>query len=465
MQHLTKFYCLVFLFFAELIFPTPSKATHTAGAEVSYTHLTGSMYKLRVVLYRDCFGIPAPLTVSVNAHSDSCGSNTDYVLDQIAGTGNEISHPCPTSQTTCNGGNSPGYQKWEYELDVSLFQCSDWVFTFGSCCRDGCNIINPGTPMTVQAHLDNSTYDNSSPEFLNNPEFVICSMQDFHFNLGAQDPDGDSLAYHFIDAIGATYVFPYSGQYPIESVPPATFDSITGDFLVNPTMSVCGVIAFEVMEFRNTQLIGSVIREINLYTTACSNTIPTESGMNGTTQQVIYVLPDDTICFDIFSTDPDIGDTLTISWDQSIPAATFTTAGSPFPTGTFCWTPGIGDVRSQPYLFTSSIMDNNCPTMGINIYSFFIYVTLDSSLVFIEDSERSYYSDLSIYPNPSDGNFMMKPNENISSVKIFDHSGKVIKVDMPQNGRMTLNAQDGVYWIEIKYNDGRRLTQKLIVKK
>jgi hypothetical protein len=455
-------YAIYFVFCAQLIFSTRSQATHTAGAEVSYTHLTGSMYTLKVILYRDCFGIPAPFTVTVNAHSNSCGINTDYVLDQIAGTGNEISHPCPTSQTTCNGGNGPGYQKWEYELDISLSQCSDWTFTFSNCCRDGCTTIIPGTPMTVEAHLDNSTFDNSSPQFLNDPEFVICSMEDFHFNHGAQDPDGDSLAYHFINAIGATYVFPYSGQYPIESVPPATFDSITGDFLVNPSMSVCGVIAFEVMEFRNGQLIGSVVREINVYTIACSNNIPTESGMNGTTQQVVYVLPDDTVCFDIFSADPDFGDTLTMSWDQSIPAATFTRAGSPFPTGTFCWTPGMNDVRSQPYMFTSSIMDNNCPTMGINIYSFFIYVTLDSSIVFINDSELLSNSDLSIYPNPSDGIFEVRSAVKILQIKIFDQFGKYILKTRQERFDLT-SLMPGVYVAEVSI-EGNRTLRHLILK-
>jgi len=463
MKHLSNFHYLVFLFCAELIFSTRSQATHSAGVEVSYTHLSGSMYKLKVTFFRDCSGIAILFPVTVNAHSDTCGIDVDYVMNPVAGTGNEISHSCPTSQTRCTGGNNPGYQKWEFEIDVSLAQCSDWTFTFSSCCRDGCTTVLPGTQMTVQAHLDNSTYDNSSPQFLNDPEFMICSMQDFHFNHGAQDPDGDSLVYHFIDAIGATYVFPYSGQYPFESVPPATFDSITGDFLAHPTSLACGVIAFEVLEFRNGQLIGSVIREINVYTVACSNTIPTESGMNGTTQQVVYVLPDDTVCFDIFSTDPDFGDTLTMSWDQSIPAATFTTAGSPLPTGIFCWTPGMNDVRSQPYMFTSSIMDNNCPTMGINIYSFFIYVTLDSSLVFIDDSEPSSNSDLSIYPNPSDGIFETSTAEKIFEIKIFDQFGKCILSTKEEKVDLT-SFVSGLYIAEVT-TAGNRTLRKFILKK
>lgn len=246
-----------------IFFSITAQASHHAGSEITYTHLNGNMYKMRVVFYRDCFGIPAPFSVTVNIHSDSCGIDNNYTLNRISNTGIVISHPCVTTQTTCDGGNTPGYEKWEYETDVALTQCSDWTFTTSDCCRDGCTTVNPGSGMTVQAHLDNSVYDNSSPQFLNDPEFIDCAQQDFHYNHGATDPDGDSLAYHFIDAIGATYIFPYSGQYPIESVPPATFDSITGDFLMHATQAgSCGVITFEVMEFRNGVFIGSVIREI-----------------------------------------------------------------------------------------------------------------------------------------------------------------------------------------------------------
>jgi len=463
MKTIRNIQVLFILIIVTLLNSLPAAATHTAGANLTYTHLGGSMYKLKLTFYRDCYGIAIILPIIVNAHSNTCGIDTDYVLTQIPNTGSEISRLCPTAQSICNGGNQPGYQKWEFELDVSLYQCSDWTFTFSCCCRDGCSTVIPGTTMTVQAHLDNSISDNSSPQFLNDPVFQICSDQDFRFNHGAQDPDGDSLAYHFIDAIGATYVFPYSGQYPIESVPPATFDSITGDYLVHPVSASCGVIAYEIMEFRNGVLIGSVIREINQYSTACVNTIPTESGMNGTTQRIVYVFPDDTICFDIFSMDPDPGDTLTMAWDQSIPAATFSTAGSPFPTGTFCWTPGMNDLRSQPYMFTSSIMDNNCPMMGIEVYSFFIYVSLDSSIVLTNKEDMHLHDGISIYPNPSDGFFEIRSAEKIKQINIFDQFGRFILSVKGETFDLSSFAP-GIYIAEIKTADNQSLRQYIIKK-
>jgi uncharacterized repeat protein (TIGR01451 family) len=103
--------------------------------------------------------------------------------------------------------------------------------------------------------------------------------------------------------------------------------------------------------------------------------------MNGTTQISAPVSPGSTICFNIFSNDGDVGDTLSMQWNNTIPGALFTTTGSYHPTGIFCWQPGAGDVRSQPYSFTVTLRDNNCPTNGSTTQTFFLYVNNDSTFV------------------------------------------------------------------------------------
>jgi hypothetical protein len=183
--------------------------------------------------------------------------------------------------------------------------------------------------------------------------------------------------------------------------------------------------------------------------------------MNGTSQQIDYVFPTDTICFDIFSDDADVTDSLTLTWNQVIPAATFTTTTGLHPTGNFCWTPTVNDVRSQPYMFTATIRDNYCPVNRAGVYSYFIYVTYDSSLVLSNASDLLEYSSLSVHPNPSSGIFTVQSEEKFSCLTVFNALGAcILKNDEPLIDISGHPA--GIYFVEIQTADGKIQRQKLV---
>ena len=77
------------------------------------------------------------------------------------------------------------------------------------------------------------------------------------------------------------------------------------------------------------------------------------------------------ICFDILSNDADAGQILTMTWNNGV-AGTLIPVGSPHPTGHFCWATQPSDARPQPYTFTVTIEDDNCPAHGAQVYSFSI---------------------------------------------------------------------------------------------
>ena len=463
MKHFYQLYYLILFFCSTIIFSLPAQANHTLGAELTYTHLNGNMYRLHLAYYRDCNGINAPSVVTISAVSLSCLDSTSYTLQQIANTGNEIFFPCPGHATTCTGGTEPGVQKWEYEADIAIpSQCPDWIFTFQECCIGGGNI--QVTDLIVKAMLNNSTSDNNSPHFTNNPFIYWCVNSDDHYNNGMYDPDGDSLMTRLTCVPGAIYNGNYTCLQPFTSAPPITMDSVSGNFFAHPNTMEVATVAFEMLDYRNGVLMGSIMRVWTLYTIPCTNMLPTASGMNGTSQDSIFVFPDDTVCFDILSDDGDFGQEVTMSWDQTIPSATFDTAGGPHPTGSFCWVPTINDVRLHPYIFTVKVIDNNCPSHGANIYGYRIYVTLDSSLVWAGTKDPNIGNDISIYPNPSDGNFLLKQDENISSVRVFDHSGKIISGVRRKGNNFFMDAPPGVYLVEVLYNDGRILKKKILIE-
>ena len=361
-----------------------SSASHAAGGNLTYTHLTGNQYLVHFTYYRDCFGIPAPTSITVYIESFSCGIATQTFNAPEIGIGVEITYPCAQAQTTCNGGQAPGIERHDYEVTIALpGQCPDWRIWVTDCCRNqAITTLNgaAGLGIYIEARLNNTLSDNSSPQFNIDPILFVCTGASFAFNNGAIDAEGDSLVYSFIaprtDAnTNCAYNPGYSVLNPISSSPSVAIDPNTGDVSMFPTALEVGVMVVLITEWRNGELIGSVMRDIQIYTVACQNTAPDVGGIDNTGTFTTASCAGALICFDIPSSDPDAGDTLTMTYSGAgIPNATFNSTGVPFPTGHFCWQTTAADARTQPYTFFITIRDNNCPSNGVQIYSFNITV-------------------------------------------------------------------------------------------
>jgi gliding motility-associated-like protein len=355
------------------------------GADLTYECVGGNNYKIRVSFYRDCIGINAPTNVNVTISSASCGQSFIRTLNPIPGTGVEITPLCPNALSTCRGGVFTGIQEWIYEAVVTLpMQCTDWTFSYQLCCRNGA--INTITsPLTntfyIYATLNNTVSPcNSSPVFSNKPVPFACLGQQLCFNHGASDADGDSLVYELITpkqnaTTNVSYIAPFSATNPLSSNPAVSFNTATGDICMTPTQLDVTVMAVLVKEYRNGVLIGTVERDIQVTVINCNNNLPTLTGINGTNVFSATICANQPYCFNIYSNDPDAGQNLTLSYDSSITGASFTSAGSPHPTGTFCWTPTNADISSTPRCFTVKVTDDNCPWLGSQIYSYCLTVT------------------------------------------------------------------------------------------
>ncbi len=361
-----------------------ANATHIAGGDMTYAYVSPGKYRVTLVLYRDCAGIPVqnPEPISV---SSSCGQSFVVDLDLIQNTGNQINFPCVSTVTTCNGGNAPGIQRYQYEGDVDLpFACADWKFQWLDCCRNcaittiggGCNngFLIEASVNTLLASTDHS------PTFSNYPVAFVCHGQNTTYNHGVVDDEGDSLVYSFIaprldNGNDVPFNPGYSATNFLNSSTPITLNSSTGDINFTPASIEVGVTAVRIDEYRNGQLIGSVMRDIQFVVTNCNpNVLPVATGMNGSSDFDTTICAGTPLCFDIFTSDGNQGQELTLTWNNGIPAGSFNVAGSPYPTGTFCWTPTAADARTQPYTFTVMVKDDNCALNGFQIYSYSITV-------------------------------------------------------------------------------------------
>jgi hypothetical protein len=181
-------------------------ATHAAGSDIKYRCLGGLVYEIEVTFYRDCDGVNEPASITVNCKSNNGSSNFNVTASKVTGTnGVEITVPCSGSSSTCGGGSSTGIRKWTYRATVTLPSAqTDWVFSYSVCCRN-CTISTISNPcgstsnLYVEAKLNNVLAPcNSSPTFSNIPIAFVCVGQNFNYNHGVLDPDGDSLVYSLI---------------------------------------------------------------------------------------------------------------------------------------------------------------------------------------------------------------------------------------------------------------------------
>ncbi len=388
-----KYWIVLLLFLLAFLPGKKSFATHASGSDLTYTWVSGNTFRVTVSFYRDCAGVAAPNTISLDARSVSCNRNQSYTLTRIPGTGQEITYPCPTANTRCTSGSSiyPGYQRYVFEANITLpQQCTDWVLSYYVCCRN-CAITTLDNPcnenMYVEATLNNVVAPtNSSPRFTNIPVAFLCLNQSFTYNHGVVDANGDSLVYSLItpknyntgnNTVGAVTFNPgYSANNPLTSSPAVNINTVNGDITMFPTVNnEVGVAAILIREYRNGVLIGSVIRDMQFLTKSCNpNLLPTASGMNNTTNFAAVVCPGDTLTFTVHSADPNLGDTLNMNWNDVVPGATFTLTGGLNPVGTFTWIPTLANARSQPYSFIVTVRDNACPTNGSQTFSYSIIV-------------------------------------------------------------------------------------------
>jgi len=482
---------------------SPIQANSYVAADLTYSCLGGNTYLISLSYYRDCSGDaePASRLVHFSCSSDST-LNFSASLFPIWGTGYEITPGCGCDYTTCQGGTHFGVQEYIYQAQVTMIACNQWKMWTSGCCRNTVGTVANGSAngFYIETTLDNlSAPCNSSPFYSNKPIAIVCNNYSFCFNHGAIDYDGDSLVYSFTNPktnpyTSVPYQTPYSSSNFLNTIipPGITIDALTGDICFTPNQVMSSITSVKVEEWRTINgsptLIGTNQRDIQFHVRPCPNEIPVLSGIdtsnthtynvNDTTYSMQWDIGQ-TIDFDINGYDADTAkpgcnvhpENFSILWNNGIPSATFTTHfnGTDSAYAHFHWQPTFADVATSPHCFTATIQDEACPYMG---YQSFDYCLTITSGVGIEN--KNTQAELNIYPNPSDGMFMIDfitKSDAICYVKIVNVEGKEIFQQEWQQASMNskhgLDLSEfsaGVYVLHIKQGN-YSVKSKLIVQK
>lgn len=376
-----------------IIFSATTYATHIQGGEITYEHVSGLTYKIRLKIYTSCDQGVAwlPNTAGINLLSQSTSINANVIANMVLE--DTISSNCPLG-TTCTNPSSiySGFKYKIYEaITVLPSAASDWVFFYTNCCRNS-GIVNINSSasqsFSIYATLDNLNavggFNNSVQNLFSAP-IVLDVNQTYTYSQSSVDADGDSLDFSFTSPLGGgTYANANSIWGPGYSIAsPLGFnlcmiDSSNGQLTITPLSSGQYELTIKVNEYRDGILIGSTMKDINMiFMNGSGNLLPTLSGVNATNSFTtsINVCTASTLSFTVNATDGNAGDSVFVKMDTlNIPGATLTSNNAMQPTVTFNWTPTLADVRPQPYILTLKVNDNACPYNGEQSYAYLIYV-------------------------------------------------------------------------------------------
>jgi len=440
-----KLFYLSIIFFT-LVIPITTNATHISGTDISYACTsTPNVYKVILKVYRDCSGTPIcsgcsnPIpngavtgcTASAVGFSTSIIGATDtftgvnygsFTLNAVAASsGIDILQTCASVKTICTNCNtrtagtySPSIEVYTFEGNVNLSlvptACCKVVLAFSICCRNiALSTMNAGNLYYTEAVINRcQTTCNSSPIFTNEAKVILCSGLDVNYNLGAIDPDGDSLSYEFAPSLEGpntitNYILPFSPSYPFPyfGAPNANagfpaglrIDPTTGNIMFRPMGVFSSILAIGVTQWKLVNgvwtNVGYTRRDVQFQSLLClSNRAPIikiyRNGIRHLNSNNFELVAGQPFCLDIVCEDPqDLtttppinADTTELSWnnpgliDFSMSNATFTRNyilaqrginGPKADSFKFCWTPPISAIRITPHLFTVNGADKYCP--------------------------------------------------------------------------------------------------------
>ena len=334
-------------------FAFTARATHQRAAEITYTWLGGNAYEVTLTCYTYT---PSP-----------AGLQRDSLLVQW-GDGNEEYIPRVVMQ---NLGDD--YTLNVYKQIHNFSSSGSYTISMEDANRNF-GVINVPNSVMVPMHIETELVINpflgynNSVQLLNAPVDKGCVGKLYLHNPSAYDPDGDSLSYKLINCKGLDGL-----DIPGYSFPEAShsfeIDPVTGELRwENPLLQGEYNVAFMVEEWRHGVKVGSVIRDMQILISACSNNLP-------------EIQCDDSYClvageqlgFVISASDPD-GNQVTLTAS----GAPFEVAVSPAvlnpetaiglnPQMEFVWNTSYAHIRNTPYQVVIHAKDDDTPVSLTNV--------------------------------------------------------------------------------------------------
>ena len=347
---------LVFLLLLLLGSAVSVWATHNRGGEITYRHLNGLTYEVKVVIYTKGSNAADRPILEVNWNY---GGRKDSIPRDAPGAvsvGNDILR---NNYTTTHTFPGPGTYKISV-LDPNRV--------------GGVQNINGGASINVPFYVETFITinpflgPNNSPILSFPPIDMGCVNRLFVHNPGASDPDGDSLSYSLVACRGENGLPVPNYSFP--DIPPFLRIDGNGDFIWDAPRTA-GIFNFAILikEWRNGVNIGSVVRDFQVDIGNCNNRPPVFEAIRDT-----CILAGTVLQFAVTARDSDFHTvTMTAVGGPFAPPRGFTTISpATFPqsasnptvvSAQFRWETSCDHIRRDPYQVTFRAEDNGNPKL------------------------------------------------------------------------------------------------------
>lgn len=225
---------------------TTVKATHEAGGQISTRYISSTQQEVKITLWVDSTGINAPSIIYSHQDTTSTTPCTAY-LSSATAIGNALMENI-------------------YLDTLNILVYGPHKLSYSSCCRSG-QITNLNTPATQNFYIFtefeyNNTLNNSTPEFLNTPDFYANLLDTFLHNPVAADIDNDAMLFYKGNVFGNNgQVIPFTfNPYPFLGWAYGV-DSLNGEIHWIPSTTGKYAYTVRVEEWRNGIKISTSYRE------------------------------------------------------------------------------------------------------------------------------------------------------------------------------------------------------------
>ncbi|MBX7204655.1 MAG: T9SS type A sorting domain-containing protein [Bacteroidia bacterium] len=346
------------------------------GGYLSYKLVPNDSADIILVLYRSCTGITLNANPAVVLTQSA--TTVNITLNRLSITG--VTDLCPTTKDLCNGGTNinVGFERHYYSKRVSLASFnsnSEIKISWSDCCYDGVFASFTGGNDYLESYFMKGVGINEGPEFCYELPLIFTTGIPNYYNARTLNQNNDSIVYAMTSGLigpgsNVTYTGGFSGAKPFPysgfSAFALQFDNKTGqlkagasDWITPTGANSYYLLSYTVSRYRSGVKIGQTLvsHTLCIISNGGNNSTPNLFTSSGSYK----VCAGSSICFDVYSSDVNSGDSTSIVWDRTISGATFQTNGLKNEKGVFCWTPSANDVRTEPYYITFRGTDNSCP--------------------------------------------------------------------------------------------------------
>ena len=284
-------------------FVASARATHLVGGEMTYEYqgmnsAGENMFEVHCYIYRDCS----------SANTNGTGFDGSAVIGIYQGSTlvetasgnldlNLVTDIIPQNPNNCAFlPEDLCIERAEYIINISLEPSQiPYTLVHQRCCRSP-SITNLEVPQdqgfslttTIPGNV-NLSNPNSTPTFNELPQAFVCNNYGFQLDNSATDSDGDSLSYTLCPIfLGGTFMDPipnpptgppftsvgwaagFNAPNPLGGLAGLSINPITGMLTGTPNIVGKFALGICVIEWRNGQQIGSILRDFTLDVVTCN---------------------------------------------------------------------------------------------------------------------------------------------------------------------------------------------------